>query len=187
MSSTILLTMMLLCLGLANCAVILDESEKTPRIDIGDIAKELLGRSGSSQVLSLNLTNLVILLVLKGLLFGVTMYGGGHKGRSIESEELISETEIMLITSYLMGDTDKNYSCLYRVACQDPKKSKQYLQAAKLLLKSSKMFADIIGYDEKYETLVGEIQEAIEYGTNHGICDQKYSCSAEKNLNKSVT
>ncbi|KAF6205308.1 hypothetical protein GE061_019478 [Apolygus lucorum] len=166
-----------------------EEERRNPsaRVDLGDIASEMLGRQGNSQVLSLNVTNLIILLVLKGLLFGATYWGGGgyggypYKARSLDTQEIISENEVMLITSYLMGDVDKDYSCLYRVACQDPKKSKNYLQGAKILLKGSKIFSDYVGYDEKYETLVRDLQDAIEFGTRYGTCEQKYTCHKSPN------
>ncbi|CAB0000265.1 unnamed protein product, partial [Nesidiocoris tenuis] len=126
-----------------------ESKEVAARLDLGDIASELLGRQSNSQVLSLNVTNLIILLVLKGLLFGASYWGGGggyyggypYKARSLETSELINEQEVMLITSFLMGDAEKDFSCLYRVACQDPSKSKSYVQGAKILLKTSKIFS----------------------------------------------
>ncbi|CAB0010248.1 unnamed protein product [Nesidiocoris tenuis] len=161
-----------------------ESKEVTARLDLGDIASELLGRQSNSQVLSLNVTNLIILLVLKGLLFGASYWGGGgyyggypYKARSLETSELINEQEVMLITSFLMGDAEKDFSCLYRVACQDPSKSKSYVQGAKILLKTSKIFSEYVGYDEKYETLVRELQDAVDFGTKYGTCEQKYSCN----------
>lgn len=71
--------------------------------------------------------------------------GSGHgKGRAldVQDEPLLSEQEILLLTSYLMGDAEKDYGCMYRIACQEPKKSKQYLNAAKLLVKGSKIFSE---------------------------------------------
>ena len=110
------------------------------------------------QVLSLNLTNLFILLVLKALLFGAGLFsfgflkqGGGASGYGRSSDEdnlipdprsnpLITEPEILLLLSYLMGDANSDYDCLHRVACEEPKKAREYVTAAKLLIKGAKMF-----------------------------------------------
>jgi hypothetical protein len=101
------------------------------------------------QVLSLNLTNLVLLVVLKGLLLGAAMLGAGHlgaRGRSLEGEPedegLISRAELLLLSSYLLGDATTEYGCLFRVACQEPKKTNQYIAAADILIKSAKMFQE---------------------------------------------
>lgn len=55
-------------------------------------AKEMINRSaGNSQVLSLNLTNLFILVLLKALIFGAGIIGAGNwsqysRGRSVNDE-----------------------------------------------------------------------------------------------------
>lgn len=97
------------------------------------------------QVLSLNLTNLIILLVLKGLLFGAAMWGTGTlKGRSedgdvsLPSPSLMTESELVLLISYLMGETDNKYDCLLRVACLEPKKAREYIAAGKMLINTTK-------------------------------------------------
>ncbi|XP_039952646.1 uncharacterized protein LOC120769599 [Bactrocera tryoni] len=46
---------------------------------VTQVAKELINRStGNSQVLSLNLTNLLIIILLKILIFAAGMLGAGH-------------------------------------------------------------------------------------------------------------
>lgn len=93
------------------------------------------------QVLSLNLTNLILLLVLKGLLLGVAAWGtGAWKGRGLEapSPTLLSEPELALVVSYLMGEANGKYNCLLNVACQQPKKTREYLAAGKMLLNTVK-------------------------------------------------
>lgn len=104
------------------------------------------------QVLSLNLTNLVILLVVKALIFGAGSLGFGghdHLGRSIDgsSENLtnnspiFTESELLLMLGYLKGDLTDKYSCLNFAACQDPKKAKEYLMVSNLLVKGVNMFS----------------------------------------------
>ncbi|PNF27466.1 hypothetical protein B7P43_G08986, partial [Cryptotermes secundus] len=109
-------------------------------------------------VLSLNLTNLFILLVLKALLFGAGLFsfgflknGGGSTGygRSTDEENLtpdqranpfITESELLLLLTYLMGDANNEYDCLHRVACEEPKKALEYITAAKMLIKGARIF-----------------------------------------------
>jgi hypothetical protein len=104
------------------------------------------------------LTNLFILLVLKALLFGAGLFsfgflknGGGSTGygRSSHEEKLIpdpwanpfiTESELLLLLTYLMGDANSEYDCLQRVACEEPKKALEYITAAKMLIKGARIF-----------------------------------------------
>ncbi|KAL1138399.1 hypothetical protein AAG570_008463 [Ranatra chinensis] len=106
---------------------------------------------------------------------------GHQRGRIAEEEPLMSAPELMLLTSYLMADSAKqDYHCLHRVACQEPAKAKQYLAAAKILLRAGKMFEPVLPYDSKYERLVEDMQEAVDFGTKYGTCGQKYTCSENR-------
>lgn len=64
--------------------------------------------NGGSQVVSLNLTNLLVLVLLKALIFaagslGAGTWKGGY-GRSADGqEELLTEDEILMYLSYLTG------------------------------------------------------------------------------------
>lgn len=67
---------------------------------------------GASQVVSLNLTNLLVLVLLKALIFAAGSLGAGTwKGgfaRSMDGEEtILSDEEIMLFLSYLTGGSKK--------------------------------------------------------------------------------
>ncbi|KAG8319109.1 hypothetical protein J6590_098381 [Homalodisca vitripennis] len=163
-------------------------SAASARTMLADIAKELIARSGtSSQVLSLNLTNLIILLVLKGLLLGAAMWGTGTwKGRSVEGEvappsiSLLTESELVLLISYLMGESDNKYDCLLRVACQEPKKAREYIVAGKMLIKGVKVMEKVIPVNPKYERLLEQLHRAVQFGSDGGLCDQQYSCSGHK-------
>lgn len=108
-------------------------------------------------MLSLNLTNLLILLVLKAIIFGASSFGfgayNGPHGRSMDgiitdnlskqmqSKAFVSETELLLMLSYLKADATQKFGCLHRVACEDPYKAKEYLLAAKMIVKGSELFS----------------------------------------------
>lgn len=93
------------------------------------------------QVLTLNISNLLILLLLKGILWGAsyaanTTYPKSRSGESV-LESIVTETEILLLLSYLMGNEEKNFECLRRVACEDPDKAKEYMTAGKLIMNTA--------------------------------------------------
>ncbi|XP_071440889.1 uncharacterized protein [Hetaerina americana] len=152
----------------------------SPRSLLIEIARELITRTtGDTQVLSLNATNLVILLVLKALLLGAALfsYGSAHAGRGV------SEAEVLLVLSYLMGGTAGNdgggYGCMQRVACEEPEQATDYLSASRVLLKGAKMFHRIIPFNPKYEHIVYELQEAVDHGQKGQECSAKYRCSQD--------
>lgn len=39
-----------------------------------------------------------------------------------------------------MGDANNDYDCLNRVACEEPKKAREYITAAKMLIKGARIF-----------------------------------------------
>ncbi len=120
-------------------------------------AKALARSHSTSEVLTLNLTNLLILVVLKAIIFGIGLFyfggisfrgnenhgwgsGGGH-GRSLieKNRPFMSQGELLLLMTYVLGAAEKdNYDCMYRVACEDPKQAKDYLNASKMILKGVK-------------------------------------------------
>ncbi|XP_069686120.1 uncharacterized protein [Periplaneta americana] len=166
---------------------------------LADIAREMVMRSTTnSQVLSLNLTNLFILLVLKALLFGAGLFsfgflkhGGGTSGsygRSSDDDNLIpdpranpliTESELLLLLTYLMGDANNDYNCLHRVACEEPKKAREYVTAAKMLIKGARIFNTVVPYNPKYEGIVAKLQEAVDYGISGEQCEVRYKCSSK--------
>ena len=99
-------------------------------------------------MLSLNLTNLVILLVLKAIIFGAGHMGVGWAGKASRGEgehraaPLVSEQEALLLLGFLMGgreDGEDGYRCLNRVACQEPDAANSYARAGQLLSKSARL------------------------------------------------
>merc|ERR1712025_368347 len=87
-------------------------------------ALEVVSRaSTSSEVLSLNLTNLIILIALKIaiVVFGLVS-GGGVTGRSDDQPTSVSPTDLtggMCFLLYTGGDESK-LSCIARAACESP-------------------------------------------------------------------
>ncbi|XP_046749359.1 uncharacterized protein LOC124413071 [Diprion similis] len=154
------------------------------RVQVGsmlaEVAKELIQRSATnSQVLSLNLSNLLILLVLKAVVFGAGYMGHhGYKTRELDNEPIVSESEVALALGYLVGD-----KCLYRAACEVPHKAKEYLGAAEMLLQTFKLMPQSVPVElDKYENTILELRKAVEYGSA-GKCPPQYTCKKE-NIDK---
>lgn len=115
-------------------------------------AFEFMARaSGTSEVLSLNLTNLLILLALKAVIFAIGLFSGGggqvnngQFGRSAdggESTSLLQKSDLsggLCFMMYASGDAEK-LSCVQRAACEDPKTAADYLTAAKMWYKMHKL------------------------------------------------
>merc|ERR1719270_2924203 len=100
-------------------------------------AMEFLARASStSEVLTLNLTNLLILLVLKALIFGFRLFAVGGTGRSAE-ESVVTPAYMtggMCFMMFMSGAEEK-LSCIERTACEDPYLATDYLTAAKMIYK----------------------------------------------------
>ncbi|XP_023952885.2 uncharacterized protein LOC112056663 isoform X2 [Bicyclus anynana] len=153
---------------------------------VSDLAKDFIARStGSSQVLSLNLTNLVILIVLKALVLAAGFFGAGawkghNYGRSLEDNKNVSyltEDEIMLYLSYLSGQQSQDFGCLYRIACLKPHQSALYASGAELLLQGTKLFQGDSNELEPYEDISNGIREAASWGERGMPCHTRYQCT----------
>ncbi|XP_014471305.1 PREDICTED: uncharacterized protein LOC106742651 [Dinoponera quadriceps] len=150
-------------------------NKKYGRSMLAEIAKELVQRSTTgSQVLNLNLSNLLLLLVLKAVVFGAGYLGNhGYKGRELQDENIVSEGEIALALGYLIGDT-----CLYRAACEEPHVAREYLGAAEMLLQTMKLMPQSLLTEYDYEKMMSEFRKAIEYGSIQQ-CPLEYSCKKD--------
>ena len=124
----------------AASLAVANAEEVTPLVGT---AMEFLARASStSEVLTLNLTNLLILLVLKALIFGFGLFsvGGGAAGRSAESPAF-TQSDLNGGLNFLMytaGDDDKLQS-IQRTACEDVQQARNYLTAAKMWYKMHKI------------------------------------------------
>ena len=104
-------------------------------------AMDFMARASStSEVLTLNLTNLLILLVLKALIFGFGLFSVGGTGRSAEGVAVTPAdmTGGMCFMMFMSGAEEK-LSCIERTACEDPYLATDYLTAAKMIYKGYKL------------------------------------------------
>lgn len=94
------------------------------------------------------MSNIMLMLVLRGLIWGVSyMQGGGKEARDEDAtsaggllEGAITETDVMLFLGYLVADESGNPDCLNRVACEQPDRVYGYLRAAETVWQTAKMF-----------------------------------------------
>ncbi|XP_068630639.1 uncharacterized protein [Battus philenor] len=152
---------------------------------MSSLAKDFIARStGSSQVLSLNLTNLVILVILKALILAAGFFGAGawkgyHYGRSIDENSnavYLTEDEILLYLSYLTGQQSKDYGCLYRLSCQKPHQASLYSSGAELMLQGAKLWQGNSIEIEEYEDISNGIKQASKFGEEGKPCEKLYKC-----------
>merc|ERR1712088_612977 len=145
-------TYLTIALVLALAAVISAE-DNVPLIKT---AMEVLARAtSSSQVLSFNLTGVIILIILKIAVIAYSVLQGGVTGRSL---------------LYTNGEEDK-LNCLSRAVCESPEVSSQYLAAAKLWYKMHKII-NAVPYSEKYTKVVESLKTANSIGHQGGDCSQ---------------
>merc|ERR1712154_262549 len=136
-------------------------------------ALEVVSRaSTSSEVLSLNLTNLIILIALKIaiVVFGLVS-GGGVTGRSDDQPTSVSQTDLtggMCFLLYTGGDESK-LSCIARAACESPSEADNYLSAAKLWYKMSKLIK-AVPFNTRYTNIMETVYNASEHSKNGGEC-----------------
>merc|ERR1711976_45327 len=119
-------------------------------------ALEVMSRaSTSSEVLSLNLTNLIILIALKIAIVVFGLVRGGVTGRSDDQPTSVSQTDLtggMCFLLYTGGDESK-LSCIARAACESPSEADNYLSAAKLWYKMSKLIK-AVPFNTRYTNIM---------------------------------
>lgn len=111
--------------------------------DLVSTALEFVARaSTTSEVLALNLTNLIILIILKAIIFGFGLFAVGGNARSADDGPTFSETDLtggMCFMMFTAGD-DSKLLCIQKAACKDPKTAAQYATAGKMMYKLHQMF-----------------------------------------------
>ena len=140
-------------------------------------AMEVFSRATSnSEVLSLNLTGLIILLVLKVAVVAFGLSGGSlaaltgrasHQAPSMSPSSLTGGLCFLLFTS---GEEDK-LSCLQRSACEDPTSAKDLLSAAKIWRKMHGIIK-AVPYSDQYSQLVEALYSAVRMGEEGEECTQ---------------
>merc|ERR1711863_238806 len=135
-----------------------------------ELTSELLARASStSEVLTLNLTNLLILIVLKALIFGFGLFSVGSSARSAD-ETALTQSDLsggMCFIMYTSGAEEK-LSCIQRTACEDPKTASEYATAAKMVYKVHKMVG--INFSPKYEAVLNALEDAKSHSLQGGDC-----------------
>merc|ERR1711862_711061 len=111
-------------------------------------AMEVLSRATTtSQVLSFNLTGVIILIVLKIAVIAYTLLNTGNASETLFASRSLHDpagyapgdlTGAMCFLLYTNGDETK-LSCIARATCESPDVSGDYLKAAKLWYKMHKM------------------------------------------------
>merc|ERR1711953_703219 len=156
--------------GSAMIATAMAESIDAPFLQT---ALEVVSRaSSSSEVLSLNLTNLVILLA-----FGLC--SGGATGRSsigslTEGADMsLSQNDMTGGMCFLLltGGDEEKLSCVQRAACESPISASNYLQAAKMWYKMHKIIK-VIPFQEKYQNIMVSVNDAMEHSNAGGACEK---------------
>merc|ERR1712154_619870 len=164
-------TFFTISLVLALAAVISAE-DNVPLIKT---AMDVLARAtSSSQVLSFNLTGVIILIVLKIAVIAYTMLQGGVTGRSgLTSGPSYTPADLtggMCFLLYTNGDEEK-LNCLSRAVCESPEVGSDYLAAAKLWYKMHKIIS-AVPYSEKYTKVVQALKAANTIGQQGEDCSQ---------------
>merc|ERR1712168_418591 len=137
-------------IGSAMLALASAESLSPPLLNT---ALEVVSRaSSSSEVLSLNLTNLAILIGLKIAIVVFGLFSGAATARSSTggNTELdqVDLTGGMCFLLYTGGDNEK-LDCVARAACESPVSADNYLAAAKMWYKMHKLI-QAVPFSEKY-------------------------------------
>jgi len=138
-----------------------------------DNAIQFIARASStSEVLTLNLTNLLILLALKVLVIAFGFFSLGSSARSFDEVPTFSQADLtggMCFMMYTSGDYEK-ITCVQRTACEDPALAKQYITGAKLWYNMHKMFNTLVPFGKKYEEVLTGVEDAIAHSANGGDC-----------------
>jgi len=152
---------------------ILFQTQSTHKMEapLVSIASDFLARASStSEVLTLNLTNLLILIVLKALIFGFGLFSVGSSARSADESTSLTQADLsggMCFMMYTAGDVDK-LSCIQRTACEDPKTASEYATAAKMVYKVHKMLG--MNFSPVYETVLNALEDAKSHSLRGGDC-----------------
>merc|ERR1712018_189732 len=137
------------------------KKDKMADTELVTTALEFLARASStSEVLTLNLTNLLILLVLKPLIFGFGLFSVGGTARSADDSPSFSETGLqggMCFLMHMSGDESK-LNCIKKSACNEPAVAAQYATASKMMYKVFKLLN--VDIDNKYIDVLTAVEEA---------------------------
>merc|ERR1719342_700191 len=166
---------LLLSLTFLSCFSVVSSSVESSSTPMLRTALDILSKaSTSSEVLSLNLSSLLILLVLKAVVIAVGFLSGGGgsalSARSISSS--IQEDDItggLCFISYISTSSEEKLSCIARTSCESPSRAREYLTAAKLWYK----LHDVLKVDpvrKEYKDVVEVVKQAVVLSEEGGDC-----------------
>ncbi|KAK0098597.1 hypothetical protein PV326_006345 [Microctonus aethiopoides] len=126
-------------------------------------------------MLNLNLSNLLLLMVLKAVVFGANFIGSNNdeKSRGLDSDNIVTEEEISLALGYLISD-----KCLYRAACEVPNTARDYLDAVEIVVQTMKLMPEFVPINKSYDKAMANFRKAIEYGAMKQ-CPPEYNCKKQ--------
>ncbi|XP_070500385.1 uncharacterized protein [Chironomus tepperi] len=146
------------------------------------MAKEMVARSaGGNEVLSLNMTSLFILVLLKALIFATGLLGAGNWGqygraRMMEGQ-IVDNAEMQIFLGFLAAEGSGGSGCLYRAVCIEPEHGAEYLKAGRALLSGFGVFDPSVTSNPRYNEYLQNIQQAVYEGMQSAPCDMIYSCN----------
>merc|ERR1712002_1161856 len=157
-------------IGSAMLALASAESLSPPFLQT---ALEVVSRaSSSSEVLSLNLTNLFILLGLKLAIVVFGLFSGIATARSSTGGDTqmdqVDLTGGMCILLYTGGDEEK-LDCIARAACESPLSADRFVQAGKMWYKMHSLI-QAVPFNEKYNHIMDKVNEATGHGLSGNDC-----------------
>lgn len=157
--------------GTAVMAAVLAGARAEETNELVSTALEFLARASStSEVLTLNLTNLIILIILKAIIFGFGLFAVGGNARSADDGPAFTETDLtggMCFMMFTAGADDK-LRCIQKAACKDPKTASQYTTAGKMMYKLHQMFD--MPFSPKYEAVLNAVEDAKQHSIGGGDC-----------------
>jgi hypothetical protein len=126
----------------------------------------------SSEVLSLNLSGLAVLLALKVGVVAYSMFTTGASARSSSSPSYSSAdlTGGMCFIMWTGGEEDK-LDCIARAACESPENSADLARAAKWWHAMHQVI-QVIPYSEKYNEVIDTVNMANLHRKSGGSCDK---------------
>ncbi|KAH8383248.1 hypothetical protein KR009_007572 [Drosophila setifemur] len=153
------------------------------------VAKELIHRSaGNSQVLSLNLTNLLIIVLLKVLIFSAGLLGAGHwssygyghgrsAGRSDSNLGLgLNSGDDYMIMGFLAAQGAGRDECLYAASCACPTAAYEYAKAGRALMGAMEVLQGVSLEKPRYSDLIVLMEKAAYDGFRGVACNTTQTC-----------
>lgn len=162
----------------AGCLAAPDPSSDSPLVAT---TLEFLARASStSEVLTLNLINALILGAIAAGIIIFGLFGGfgfgdddGLNRRSNDGNvpDIFTQSALtggMCFIMYTSGAEEK-MSCIQRSACEDPKTANDYLTAAKMWYKMHKLLK-VVPFTDPYYKIMTSVQEAADAGIAGNDC-----------------